>query len=65
MKVIKGIKVYEVEDLEKILGLSLVAVRRYIRSGRIQGVKIGKRWYVSDENLKNFVSGKTSYQEAK
>ncbi|OGF97673.1 MAG: hypothetical protein A2Z06_01310 [Candidatus Glassbacteria bacterium RBG_16_58_8] len=58
MKVIKGIKVYEVEDLSKILGLTEVAIRRYIRAGRIPGQKIGKRWYVSDENLKAFINPK-------
>lgn len=59
MKIINGTKLYEVEDLVKMLDLSRITVQAYLRAGRIRGVKIGKRWHVTEKNLKDFLSGKT------
>jgi hypothetical protein len=64
VKIIDGIKLYEVEDLVKMLKLSRVSVQAYLRTGRMKGVKIGKRWHVTDENLKSFLSGDTGTREA-
>ncbi len=57
MKIIEGMKLYEVEDLVRMLNVSRVTVQSYLRAGRIKGVKIGKRWHVTDKNLKAFLSG--------
>lgn len=59
MKMIGGIKLYEVEDLVRMLKLSRITVQAYLRSGRMKGVKIGKRWHVTEKNLKDFLSGET------
>jgi excisionase family DNA binding protein len=60
MKVISGIKVYEVEDLVELLRLNRVTVQKMLREGRIKGVKFGKRWHVTEDNLKDFLTGKSS-----
>jgi hypothetical protein len=39
-------------------------VQSYLRTGRMKGVKIGKRWHVTDENLKAFLSGDKKTREA-
>ncbi len=59
MKTIDGIKLYEVEDLVRMLKLSRITVQAYLRAGRMKGVKIGKRWHVTDKNLRDFLSGDT------
>jgi len=59
LKIIDGTKLYEVEDLVRMLGLSRVTVQTYLRAGRIKGIKIGKRWHVSEKNLKDFLTGDT------
>lgn len=59
MKNIGGMKLYEVEDLVKLLKVSRVTVQAYLRAGKIRGVKIGKRWHVTDSNLRDFLSGNT------
>lgn len=59
MKMIGGIKLYEVEDLVRMLKLSRITVQAYLRSGRMKGVKIGKQWHVTEKNLKDFLSGET------
>ncbi|MDH3384267.1 MAG: helix-turn-helix domain-containing protein [Deltaproteobacteria bacterium] len=57
MKIIDGTKLYEVEDLVAMLQVSRITVQGYLRSGRIKGIKIGKRWHVTEKNLKDFLSG--------
>ncbi len=64
MKIIDGVKLYEVEDLVKMMKLSRVSVQAYLRMGKMKGVKIGKRWHVTDENLKAFLSGDTETRES-
>ena len=59
VKKISGMKLYEVEDLVRMMRLSRVTVQAYLRAGRIRGVKIGKRWHVTESNLKDFLSGNT------
>ncbi|MGA7104202.1 MAG: helix-turn-helix domain-containing protein [Candidatus Deferrimicrobiaceae bacterium] len=59
MKIINGTKLYEVEDLVAMFKVSRITVQGYLRSGRIKGVKIGKRWHVTEKNLKDFLSGDT------
>ena len=55
-KQIKDIKFYKVEDLVKILGLTTVTVRKYLRTGRIPGaIKLGRRYFVSTKNLDRYI----------
>ncbi|HBX43823.1 MAG: hypothetical protein JSV28_06755 [Deltaproteobacteria bacterium] len=42
-----------------MLKLSRITVQAYLRAGRMKGVKIGKRWHVTDKNLRDFLSGDT------
>lgn len=57
MKIIGGMRLYEVEDLVRMLQVSRITVQAYLRAGRLKGVKIGKRWHVAEQNLKDFLSG--------
>ena len=51
-----GEKFYLVEELRDILPLSSLAIRKYIRTGRLKGVRIGKFWYVSNDSVKDFLT---------
>jgi len=53
------IELLKAEDLAKALDCNLETVRRYIRSGKIKAQKIGRRYYVSRDNLKAFANGST------
>jgi len=55
-KIMRGMKFFNVPDLTEILGLAPLAVRDYLRKGKIKAVKIGKRWWVSDKNLNAFLN---------
>ena len=50
---------YNVKDLSKILPITPLTIRKYIREGIIPGgKKIGKDWFVSEENLRAYLHGK-------
>lgn len=53
------IELLKVEDLAKALNCNMETIRRYIRQGKLKAQKIGKRYYVSKENLKAFANGVT------
>lgn len=44
-------KVLTIEDVARQLHISIMSVRRYIESGQIKAVKIGKVWRISQEEL--------------
>ena len=46
-----------VKELEQWLPWKAENIRKLIRSGRIKGRKIETEWYVSRENLYNFLRG--------
>jgi len=53
------IELLKVEDLAKALNCNMETIRRYIRQGKIKAQKIGRRYYVSKDNLKTFANGGT------
>jgi len=55
---IKGVEYFDVKKLEKWLPWKRWNIRRYIRSGKIRGRKIKRVWFVSREELYNFLGGK-------
>ena len=52
-----GEKVFDANDLTEALQLSLRSISRYLNDGRLIGQKVGKRWYVTETNLKRFLTG--------
>ena len=47
-------KLYAVEELAEMLDVGLPTIRRYLREGRLKGKKLAKRWYVSEEAIKDY-----------
>ncbi|MBA7546040.1 hypothetical protein ES705_38423 [subsurface metagenome] len=53
----KGVEYFDVRELARWLPWEKANIRRLIRSGRIEGRKIKKEWYVSRKNLYRFLRG--------
>lgn len=51
------IKVYTVQEVMEILKLSQNTVLTMLKDGRLKGVKIGRFWRISEENLRAFLNG--------
>ncbi len=62
MQDISNFKMYSLQDIAKILGVTYRTVVNYKNAGKIKAVKIGNRWRISEDNLKEFLQGE---EEAK
>ena len=54
----KDKELYSVKELEKILPITPLTIRAYIRKGLIIGRKVGVNWYVAKQDLEAFLEGK-------
>ena len=50
-----NIKIYKVNDLIDILGVTRVTVIKYIKDEKIKGFKIGNSWRVTEKSLLEFI----------
>jgi len=51
------IELFSVEDLAKEMDIHQITVLRYIRSGKLKARKMGRRYFVSKDSLKEFFNG--------
>ena len=47
--------VYTVEELIPLLRISKKGIRTFLAQGKLKGRKVGKRWLVSEEALREFL----------
>ena len=47
-------KLYAVEEVAEMLNVGTPTIRRYLRQGQLKGKKLAKRWYVSEEAIKDY-----------
>jgi excisionase family DNA binding protein len=55
-KVIGDMTLYTVLELSKLLDVTEVTLRRYIKEGKLPAKKIGGAYHISEEALKDFVN---------
>jgi len=53
-KQIGNLTLYSVDDLHQQLGLSKMTIRAYLRDKKIRGRKLGVKWYVTEEALREY-----------
>ncbi|RXM73649.1 hypothetical protein DP144_13860 [Clostridium tetani] len=53
----KDIKVYTVPELVKLFQLNPQSVRKYLKEGRLKGRKVGTKWLVTEESIREFLNG--------
>ena len=54
MKKLGDLELFDVEDLAGILGIQKLTLRRMLKSGKIKGRKLAKKWYVTGEALREY-----------
>lgn len=57
-----GTKMFSIADLSQDLELTIRTVRQWFIDGKLPGVKLGKEWYISEDNLKAFLNAKIQEQ---
>lgn len=51
----KGLKVYELKEVCELLKINLQVLRRYIKDGEIKASKIGRKYIITEESLRDFI----------
>lgn len=67
-KQVGNLTLFSVDDLHEQLGLSKMTIRAYLRDGKIRARKLGVKWYVTEEALREYFNepnGTTSLQPNK
>ena len=49
-------RLYNLSEIEKILGVSRETLFNYMRSGKLEAIKIGGKWKVKEETLKKLIA---------
>ena len=57
---IGSITLFNIMELAKKLDLNPATLRGYIKTGKLKGQKVGTKWYVSEDSLREFFG--QSYQ---
>lgn len=53
-----SIRLYTLTEVEGILGVSHRTLLRWVKDGKIKAVKIGGKWKVSEDTLRDIIGGK-------
>ena len=53
---INNLNFYSVADLSQKLNVTTASVRNYLRHGHLKGQKIMDRWFISEDDLKEFMN---------
>jgi len=56
-------ELYDLKALSKKLGLTVRTLREYIKQGHLRASKIGRNYYVTEENLVAFVEAKECFSD--
>lgn len=48
-------KLYTTEQVAELLQVSVITVRRYIKSGKLKASKIGKDYRIKESDIDNFL----------
>lgn len=54
---VNGLKLCSVDEIADMLKSTKPTIRAYFREGKIKGQKIIGKWYIKEENFKNYLSG--------
>jgi excisionase family DNA binding protein len=50
------LKLYDVEELSKILHIQERTVRKLFKDGTLKGRKLARKWYISEDKLREYFS---------
>jgi excisionase family DNA binding protein len=48
-------KVYDINEVCELLKMNIQTIRIYIREGKLKASKVGRKYIITEENLKEFL----------
>ena len=58
-RIVGNSTVYDLQEIASMLRIHVHTLCRYVRTGRLRAARVGKYYLVTEENLKEFLMGKT------
>ena len=46
---------YDVKEIAQAFNLSTATVRKYIKAGKLKGARFGKRYYMTEQAIKDYL----------
>jgi len=62
VKTVLGVDLYTQEEAAQLLGISKATIAKYIKTGRMPARRIGRRYMLTQEDLKAFLHGQLKAQ---
>ncbi len=56
VKIGEDLVLYDVEELASLFGVQEKTVRQLFRDGKLKGRKLARRWYTTEEDLREYFS---------
>lgn len=56
VKIGEDLTLYTVEELAEAFGAQEKTIRRLLREGKLRGRKLARRWYTTEEDLREYFS---------
>lgn len=56
VKIGEDLVLYDVEELASLFGVQEKTVRQLFRDGKLKGRKLARRWYTTEEELRDYFS---------
>ena len=53
------IRVYTLDEVAEVLKITRRTLYTYLKAGKLKAVRMGRKWIVSEENLKTFLANGT------
>lgn len=54
---IEELRLYSLAEAEDIVGLTAQTLKRHIKAGKLEAVKVGNRWKVTKDSLEKYIKG--------
>jgi len=55
----KDLKIYTLTEVAEMLQVTRRTLYNYLKDGRLKGNKVVGKWIITEEQLKDFIEGKT------
>lgn len=58
-----GVRYYDIPELVKSMGVTKWTIRRWIKAGKLKARKVGRKYFVSSEGLRELLEGSPKREE--
>ena len=59
----KDLKIYTLVEVAEMLQVTRRTLYNYLKDGRLKGNKVVGKWIITEEQLKDFIEGKTDNRD--